>query len=205
MDIVLVNASVYGLPTSRRAGAIVYDGPTDLDLWRPPGPDRDLLHVYGDSLTNALDRERKELPGRTVKNYFVPMADEQALRYEDYHAPAARLIAQAKKRPLTQAEFDRLQQLLACMRMVCDTPAILDPSCRISPKLEELERILDDLLAEPDRKVIVFSEWERMLAMVRELGSRVRDRARRRAPSAWRREPVLRHARNARSGRALPP
>jgi hypothetical protein len=66
VDIVLVNASVYGLPTSRRAGAIVYDGPTDLDLWRPPGPDRELLHVYGDSLTNALDRERKELPGRAL-------------------------------------------------------------------------------------------------------------------------------------------
>jgi hypothetical protein len=66
VDIVLVNASVYGLPTSRRAGAIVYDGPTDLDLWRPPGPDRDLLHVYGESLTSSLDRERKELPGRTL-------------------------------------------------------------------------------------------------------------------------------------------
>ena len=25
-----------------------------------------------------------ELPGRTVKTYFVPMVDEQALRYEDY-------------------------------------------------------------------------------------------------------------------------
>jgi O-acetyl-ADP-ribose deacetylase (regulator of RNase III) len=66
VEIVLVNASVYGLPTSRRAGAIVYDGPTDLDLWRPPGPDRDLLHVYGESLVNSLDRERKELPGRTL-------------------------------------------------------------------------------------------------------------------------------------------
>ena len=58
---------------------------------------------------------------------------------------------------------------LACMRMICDTPAILDPTCRVSPKLEELERVLSDLLEEPDRKVIVFSEWERMLEMVREL------------------------------------
>ena len=55
------------------------------------------------------------------------------------------------------------------MRMVCDTPAILDPTCRISPKLEELEGVLGDLLDEPDRKVIVFSEWERMLTMIREL------------------------------------
>jgi hypothetical protein len=111
----------------------------------------------------------KELPGRTIKNYFVPMAEEQKQRYEDYRMPAAQLIAQAQRRPLRQQEFDRLQQLLACMRMTCDTPAILDPTCRVSPKLEELEGILEDLFEEPDRKVIVFSEWERMLAMVREL------------------------------------
>jgi SNF2 domain-containing protein/helicase-like protein len=125
-------------------------------------------------LRPLLLRRRKadvetQLPGRTVKNFFVPMAEEQKLRYEDYHAPAMRLIAQAQRRPLRQAEFDILQTLLACMRMVCDTPAILDPTCRISPKLEELEGILGDLLEEPDRKIIVFSEWERMLAMVREL------------------------------------
>jgi hypothetical protein len=55
------------------------------------------------------------------------------------------------------------------MRMVCDTPYILDPNCRISPKLEELERVLAELVAEPDRKIILFSEWERMLFLVREL------------------------------------
>ena len=125
-------------------------------------------------LKPLLLRRRKsdvetQLPGRTVKTYFVPMAEEQKLRYEDYYAPARQLIAKAQRRPLTQAEFERLQMLLACMRMVCDTPAILDPTCRISPKLEELEGILGDLLDEPDRKVIVFSEWERMLTMVREL------------------------------------
>jgi SNF2 family DNA or RNA helicase len=112
-----------------------------------------------------------ELPGRTVKNYFVPMVEEQALRYADYRRQAAALLAQAKRRPLTPKEFDRLQMLLACMRMICDTPAILDPSCRISPKLEELEGILTDLLGEPDRKIIIFSEWERMLELVRELAA----------------------------------
>jgi superfamily II DNA or RNA helicase len=112
-----------------------------------------------------------ELPGRTMKTFFVPMAEEQAKRYEDYRIPAARLMHQAQHRPLTPAEFDRLQMLLACMRMVCDTPAILDPTCRVSPKLEELEGILGDLFEEPDRKVIVFSEWERMLELVRELAT----------------------------------
>ena len=110
-----------------------------------------------------------QLPGRTIKNYFVTMADEQRARYEEYSAQAARLIAIAQRRPLTKAEFDRMQKLLACMRMMCDTPAILDSTCRISPKLEELEGILEDVLQEPGRKAIIFSEWERMLAMVRGL------------------------------------
>src|SRR5262249_4794984 len=110
-----------------------------------------------------------ELPPRTVKNYFVGMADEQRLRYDEYNKKAARLIALAQRRPLRPEEFEQLMTYLSCMRMICDTPAILDPTCRISPKLEELERVLGDLLEEPDRKVIVFSEWERMLELVREL------------------------------------
>jgi SNF2 family DNA or RNA helicase len=129
-------------------------------------------------LQSVMLRRRKsdvesELPGRTVKTYFVPMAEEQRLRYEDYRVPAVRLISQARRRPLTPTEFERLMQLLACMRMICDTPAILDPTCRVSPKLEELERVLDDLLEEPDRKIIVFSEWERMLELVRELAAEI--------------------------------
>src|SRR5712671_935043 len=125
-------------------------------------------------LQHVMLRRRKadvesELPGRTVKTYFVQMAEEQRLRYEDYRLKAARIASIAKRRPLTPDEFKQLQLLLACMRMICDTPAILDPTCRICPKLEELEGILSDLLEDPDRKIIVFSEWERMLELVREL------------------------------------
>jgi superfamily II DNA or RNA helicase len=127
-----------------------------------------------DRVAPIMLRRRKadvesELPGRTVTNYFVPMAEEQRTRYEEYKVQAARIVAIAQRRPLLPKEFERLMMLLACMRMICDTPAILDPTCRVSPKLEELERILGDLLEEPDRKVIVFSEWETMLGMVREL------------------------------------
>jgi hypothetical protein len=111
----------------------------------------------------------EQLPQRTIANYFVGMTAEQKLRYEDYEKPAAQLIRLAQRRPLTKVEMDRLQQLLACMRMICDTPYILDPACRDSPKLIELEGVLTDLLAEPDRKIIIFSEWERMLQLVREL------------------------------------
>jgi hypothetical protein len=125
-------------------------------------------------LAPVMLRRRKrdvetELPGRTVTNFMVPMDDEQRARYDDYHVRAMRLIQIAQRRPLTKQEFDRLQQWLACMRMICDTPYILDQTCRISPKLEELERVLAELVAEPDRKIILFSEWERMLFLVREL------------------------------------
>ncbi len=125
-------------------------------------------------LQSVMLRRRKrdvetELPGRTVKNYLVGMAEEQRLRYDEYKGQAARLVHLAQRRPLTQQEFERLQRMLACMRMLYDTPFILDPACRLSPKLEELERVLSDLMAEPERKVIVFSEWERMLTLVREL------------------------------------
>jgi superfamily II DNA or RNA helicase len=112
-----------------------------------------------------------ELPGRTLKTYFTPMTEEQQLRYDEYAYRAAKIANLAERRPLTKEEFDRLQMLMACMRMICDTPAILDPNCRDSPKLEELERILEDLLQDPDRKIIIFSEWERMLSMIRELAS----------------------------------
>jgi superfamily II DNA or RNA helicase len=125
-------------------------------------------------LSSVMLRRRKrdvenELPGRTEKTFFVPMVEEQAKRYSDYEYRAQMLAAIAQRRPLTQDEFDRLQQYLACMRMICDTPAILDPECRVCPKLEELEGVLAELLEEPSRKVLVFSEWVKMLALVREL------------------------------------
>src|SRR5262249_3170017 len=113
----------------------------------------------------------KELPGRTVKTFFVPMAEEQAVRYAEHEYRGRRLPRVAERRPLTKGEFDRLQQLLACMRMICDTPAILDPDCRVCPKLEELEGVLGELLEDGERKIVVFSEWVRMLELVRELAA----------------------------------
>ena len=63
MDIVLLHASVLALPASHRADAIAYDGTVDLGLWKPPGPDRDLLQAYGDTLTAILAKERAQLAG----------------------------------------------------------------------------------------------------------------------------------------------
>jgi len=122
-------------------------------------------------LRPVMLRRRKEevegdLPGRTINNYFVSMTEEQASRYDEYNGRVARLMAMAKRRPLRKEEWEKLQRWLACMRMLCDTPYILDPECTDSPKLEELEKILIDLLNEGDHKFIIFSEWTRMLDLV---------------------------------------
>ncbi|MGH6928889.1 MAG: DEAD/DEAH box helicase, partial [Dongiaceae bacterium] len=90
-------------------------------------------------LQPVLLRRRKkdvetELPGRTVTNYMVAMDPEQRTRYQEYQSQAAKLIHMARRRPLLPKEFERLQRLLACMRMLCDTPYILDADCRTSPK-----------------------------------------------------------------------
>ncbi len=110
-----------------------------------------------------------ELPERTINHYFVEMEKEQYIRYSEYEHRVARLVTEAKKRSLRKEEFDQLQRYLACMRMICDTPYILDEDCRISPKLNELEKILEELLTSPDTKIIIFSEWARMLMLVKEL------------------------------------
>ena len=130
----------------------------------------DRLH---ERLQSVMLRRRKEevegqLPGRTINTYFVPMHKEQSLRYEEYAAKVARIANIAQTRPLKKEEMERLQQYLACMRMLCDTPYILDQNCRQSPKMEELDSILQEIMQEDGHKIIIFSEWERMLQLVRE-------------------------------------
>ena len=60
------------------------------------------------------------------------------------------------------------------MRMVCDTDYILNPEHRACPKLAELEKLLEECRDNPEVKVIVFSEWERMLELARGLCDRLK-------------------------------
>ncbi len=110
----------------------------------------------------------KELPDRTDRTVFVAMAPEQRTRYAAHEERVARLAAQARSRALTKPESERLQRELSMMRMVCDTPYILDEECRVCPKLDEVRSVLESALSTPGVKVLVFSEWERMLVLVRE-------------------------------------
>ncbi len=109
-----------------------------------------------------------ELPERTERTHFVPLSPEQQNRYADHEAQVARLVSIAKRRPLTQQEQDKLMRELAMMRMTCDTNYILDPNDRSCPKLVELKKVLEECRDNDSTKVIIFSEWERMLELVRD-------------------------------------
>jgi len=141
------------------------------DRGRPVGYRQlDLLHAR---IRPLLLRRRKadvetELPRRTDRNHFVQLSDAQQTNYAVHEQQVMRLVNAGMRRPLTKQEQDKLQRELAMMRMICDTNYILDPDDRTCPKLGELERILEDC-RENDAKVIVFSEWERMLQLVRAL------------------------------------
>lgn len=134
----------------------------------------DLLH---DLVAPCMIRRRKadvetELPKRTDHTHFVKLNQKQSVAYDEHNSVASRLLATARNRPLKKEEMELLQRKLACMRMICDTNFILDQEDRSCPKLSELENILTDA-HENDAKVIIFSEWERMLQLVRDLCQRL--------------------------------
>jgi hypothetical protein len=109
-----------------------------------------------------------ELPDRTDRNLFIPLTHTMRDEYAGYEKQAAELVSIAKRRPLTPKQQDLLMVLLNIMRMICDSPSILKGNtCDDCPKLDELARILEESLSSPDVKIIVFSEWEGMLAKVR--------------------------------------
>ena len=118
-------------------------------------------------LRRRKDEISEQLPERIDNNYFVAMTMEQGKRYADYESIVVRLAAMARQRPLIPEEFERLQLALSCMRMLCDSVYILDQKITESPKVDELMRILEDIWEDDaERKVIVFSEWVRMLDLV---------------------------------------
>jgi hypothetical protein len=139
------------------------------DRGRPAGyRNLDRLH---ERIKPYMLRRRKadvetELPERTDRNHFVPLHEFQKQNYAAHEQQVLRLVNVAQRRPLTKQEQDKLQRELAMMRMICDTNYILDDDDKTCPKLPEIEKLLEEC-GENGAKVIVFSEWERMLQLVR--------------------------------------
>ncbi len=137
------------------------------------------LDILRERIRPLLLRRRKadvktELPHTTERTFLVPMTESQRTAYATCEASAAKLLASNHRRPLQPGQRERLMRELNTMRILCDTPYILNGTDRTCPKLDELGRILSECMSNPEVKVIIFSEWERMLELVGGLCRRLR-------------------------------
>lgn len=115
-----------------------------------------------------------ELPHRIERTFLVPLGDSQRAEYARRAGAVARLLAAHRRRPLPAAGQERLMREANVLRMLCDTRFILGDDDRACPKVDELARLLPDCVATPHAKVLIFSEWERMLELVGALCRKLR-------------------------------
>jgi len=105
----------------------------------------------------------KELPERTDQVFRVPLTDEQAEPYREQSDILAGLMRKWERQGWI-SEIDQ-KRILCCiqnMRMLCNSTFLFDKQTHHSPKLNEFREILRELAIEENRKVVVFSEYERM-------------------------------------------
>ncbi|MGA1794381.1 MAG: DEAD/DEAH box helicase [bacterium] len=130
------------------------------------------LHAIGETLAPILIRRKKkevleQLPERMDKNFFVPMTKEQRLIHEENRETVARMVAKWKRYTfLSEADQRRLTCALQNMRMACDNTFLVDQNTCFGPKLDELIMLLKEILEQPDAKVVIFSQWQRMNSLV---------------------------------------
>ncbi len=105
----------------------------------------------------------KDLPDEVVNNYYIDLSDEQ---YEIHGGYARLLLPLINKKFLTPMDLRKIQIFLLRMRMACDSTYLIDRETNISPKLKELEGIIDELVIESKRKMVIFSEWTTMTFLI---------------------------------------
>jgi hypothetical protein len=124
----------------------------------------------------------KQLPPRTDTRVPVEMTEQQRFEHDELIRPIAELAHRAHRRPLTQAEFLKLMQMLTMQRIISNGLGQLrfdevwptlsrrapDDSlleAALTPKLFELRRLVEELAIQQNRKVVVFSQWRNMLRL----------------------------------------
>lgn len=109
----------------------------------------------------------QDLPERTTEIVRIRPTEEQLNLSEEYVKRAAQIAA---KRYLSEMDLLRLQKYLLMARMACDSTYLVDKEAPgYSSKLNRLAELLEQLAAEPDRKIVLFSEWTTMLGLIEPL------------------------------------
>jgi SNF2 family DNA or RNA helicase len=123
-----------------------------------------------------------QLPARQDTVIPVDLTAEQRDAHDELMQPIAKLARISGRRPLTQAEFLKLMTLLLMQRVIANGmaqvnfesvwPAIRNrtPTAQLieslgAPKLLELRELVASLVLTQQRKVVVFSQFRRMLEL----------------------------------------
>jgi superfamily II DNA or RNA helicase len=126
-----------------------------------------------------LRRTRKEvlpeLPERTDQIFRVRMTSEQAGPYWEQSDILARLMHKWQRQGwLSEVDLRRITCCIQNMRMLCNSTFLFDKETNFSPKLEEFREIIRELALEEKRKVVVFSEYERMTYLASQVLTKLR-------------------------------
>ncbi|MEA1786828.1 DEAD/DEAH box helicase [Arenibacter sp. GZD96] len=116
-----------------------------------------------------LRREKQEVLTQINRVTQIDVPVEMHPIQQDYHASSAKAIAQILgKKFKTPFDFQMITKHLQTMRMACDSSYLVDKKSNHSPKVLELKEILLEKfdLKNNSRKIIIFSEWKRMLHII---------------------------------------
>ena len=120
-----------------------------------------------------LRRNREEvltqLPERTDQTFRVPLTKQQAEPYWEQSEIVARIMHKWKRQGwLSEVDMRRISCCLQNMRMLCNSTFLFDKETNHSPKLKEFREIIQELAIAEGRKVVVFSEYQRMTRLAGE-------------------------------------
>jgi superfamily II DNA or RNA helicase len=109
----------------------------------------------------------KELPSRTTEIRRIPPTDEQLELHNGHKRIVSTIIS---KKYISEMDLLRLQKALLMCRMAANSTFLVDKNPPgYSSKLEELDVLIDQLMGEEDRKIVLFSEWTTMLNLIEPL------------------------------------
>ncbi len=112
----------------------------------------------------------RELPERTDQIFRVAMTKEQAEPYWEQHDILGKLVHKWRRQGwISEIDLRRITCCLQNMRMLCNSTYLFDKETNFSPKLKEFREIIRELILEEGRKVVVFSEYERMTRLAGEV------------------------------------
>ncbi len=123
------------------------------------------LDRIGSTLAPVMLRRRKkevldQLPERVDNTLFVPMTPQQQVHHDDAADIVARIVSRWRRTGfLSETDQRRLTCALQIMRMSCNSTFLVDKESDFGHKADELMAVLEEILSDPEAKVVIFSQW----------------------------------------------